>query len=318
MPPATGWIGPRDGGREVIDIGSIIGRTFDTVGREWSLFLVLAAPAALGALAQSLIAPPATMSEPASSELLLDDLGAIIVATIVAALFSLISVLAVTAATDELWRGRAAGVGGAFAHAVRALPRYLAVTILFGLVIAALVATPVALVLASPGAAAGLVVLFALVALVLLPVLLWISARLMLLVPVIVLDPDGVTGSIRRAWELSRGHALLLFALSLAIGVIGAMPLWGATLFASFVPSALVGGIALAISTLVYQPLAVIAMTIAWGDRIGGRHADSDVMARGRGRGTGALLVFGLSLILFVIGIGVAAQYAATDPTRFR
>ncbi|OGO58413.1 MAG: hypothetical protein A2V85_06000, partial [Chloroflexi bacterium RBG_16_72_14] len=290
------------------DIGSILGRTFDTLGREWSLFVVLAAPAALGAFVQSQIAPSTTMS--ASAEPRLDDLVSFVAGTIVGTLFSLLSVLAVTAAVDELWQGRAAGVGDAFARGIRALPRYLGVAILFGLVIFVLVAIPVALILAAPATASGgLVVLFGLGALVLLPVALWVGARLTLLVPVIVLDPAGVTGSIRRAWELSRGHALMLFALSIAIGLIGALPLWGASLFAAFVPNAIIGGIALAISTLVYQPLSLIAITIAWGDRIGGRHADSEAMARGRGRGTGALLVFGLSAILFVIGAGVAAQY---------
>jgi hypothetical protein len=311
-------VAPTDPGSRAIDIGSIIGRTFDTLGREWSLFLVLAAPAALGALVQSLIAPttpaPSTAADPR-----LDDLVTILGATVVSAAFSVLSVLAVTAAVDELWQGRAAGVGDAFARGIRALPRYLGVTILFGLAVFLLVAIPVALILAVPGSATGLlVVLFVLGALVLLPVLLWVGARLTLVVPVLVLDPDGVTGSIRRAWELSRGHALMLFALSIAIGLIGAMPLWGATLFAAFVPNAMIGGIALAISTLIYQPLSLIAITIAWGDRIGGRHADSETMARGRGRGTGALLVFGLTAILFVIGIGVAAQYAATTSPAFR
>ena len=43
--------GPRLG------VGSVIGRTFDTFGREWSLFLVLATPAALVGVLQLLVQP---------------------------------------------------------------------------------------------------------------------------------------------------------------------------------------------------------------------------------------------------------------------
>jgi hypothetical protein len=194
----------------------------------------------------------------------------------------------------------------------------LGVVLLLGLAVAAVALAAAALVLGSRAGlewATGLLVLIGL--LVVVPLAIWIGARLSLMGPVIVLERQGVVGSLRRAWDLSRGHALLLFVLSLAAGLLSALPLWGASLFAAFVPDALIAGIALAIATLVSHPLTVIAMTIAWGDRVGGRHAESAVMARGRGRGVAALIVFGLGAILFVIGFGVAAQGAASAGPAF-
>ena len=307
---------PADAGRPSIEIGSIIGRTFDTFGREWSLFLLLAAPAAVGSLLQAVIAPVATTA--AAPEPTIESLLPAILATIVASLFGLVSAVMITVAADDLWQGRVSGVAGAMSGGLGALPRYLVVVTLLGLAFAlvALVAAVVAGgALAVAGAAGGVVVVLG--ALVLLPLLVWTSARLSLLGPVIVLDPHGVTGTIRRAWEVTRGHALMLFVLSLGVGIVSALPLWGASLFASFVPDPAIAGVALAIATLVYQPLPVIAMTLAWGDLVGGRHADSEAMARGRGRGTAALLVFGLGAVLLVIGIGVAAQYSTGATPAF-
>ena len=57
-PAYPGWVLPANlvaGPR--IDVASVLGRTFDTFGREWSLFLVLAVPAAVASLLQMLITP---------------------------------------------------------------------------------------------------------------------------------------------------------------------------------------------------------------------------------------------------------------------
>lgn len=311
-PPTVGWVMPADVPRSPIQIGSIVGRSFDTLGREWSLFLVLAAPAGLGALLQTLITGPASTA-PADAPLRIDELVSSMLAVLVGMLFALVSSAAITVAADALWQGRQAGVSDAFAGALRALPRYLGVGIVMGLVIGALafVAILVVLVAGVVLGSPGVVALGAVAVLVAIPFLVYLSARLALLAPVIVLERHGVIGSIRRAWDLSRGFALVLFLLSLVVGIASALPLWGATLFAGVVEDPLVAGIALAIATLVFEPLPVIAMVLAWGDRIGGRHADSEVMARGRGRVVAALLVFGLGAALLVIGLGVAARTSA-------
>src|SRR3954447_22115075 len=50
-PPApSGWILPEAAPAPAVslDVGLVVGRTFDTLGREWSLFLALAVPAGIG------------------------------------------------------------------------------------------------------------------------------------------------------------------------------------------------------------------------------------------------------------------------------
>jgi hypothetical protein len=312
--PTVGWAPPGDAGQPTIDIGSIIGRSFDTFGREWSLFLALAAPAALGSMLQAILAP-ATMTATAPETASLEDLWPIFGAVLLSALLGLVSTVLITVATDGLWQGRPTGLGASLAGGLAALPRYAGVVVLlglaiFGLVVVAVVVTAAAAAILGPAAAA----ILALGLLLLVPVGIWIGARLTLLAPVIVLERNGVVGSITRAWRLSQGRVVMLFVLSIAIGLCAALPLWGGSLVSAFVTDPLVAGLALAIATLVYQPLPVIAMTLAWGDRIGGRHADSAVMARGRGRTTAIALVLGIGLVLFVIGLGLAARYATSVP----
>lgn len=310
----TGWVLPANVGRPAINIGSIIGRTFDTFGREWSLFLVLAVPAALGSFVQGLVTPASAASPEAMPTL--GEVVPYLATSVLAGLVGLVSTVMVAVAADGLWRGRQVGVAEAVTGGLRRLPRYFAVTVLIALAIGAVAALlGVVLVAAvSVGLQSGAVVLAALAAVVLLPVALWVAARLSLLGPVVVLEDHGIRGSITRAWDLSRGHAVMLFLLTFAIGVCAGLPLWGGSLFATYVESPWIAGLALAIAALVFQPLPVIAVVLAWGDLTGGRYADSPVMARGRGRRIAALLVFGLGAILFVAGFGVAGQYLATLP----
>lgn len=313
--PIAGWVVPADANRSAIDVASIIGRSFDTFGREWSLFLALAAPAALGSLLQAILAPPLMAGAAAPEIATLEDLWPMVGGTVLGATFGLLSTVLITVAADRLWQGLPTGLMDAFRGGLAALPRYLGVILLLALALAgvAIVAAVVAAVSLSLLGPVGIVVIVVGL-LVVVPVAVWIGARLTLLVPVIVLERNGVPGSIERAWRLSRGHALLLFVLSIAIGLCAALPLWSGSLVSAFVTDPLVAGIALAIATLVYQPLPVIAMTLAWGDRIGSRHADSEVMARGRGRMIGALLVLGLGVVLMLIGFGLGARYASTVP----
>ncbi len=312
--PTVGWAAPGASERPALDIGSIIGRSFDTFGREWSLFLALAAPAALGSMLQAVLAP-ATLGATAPETARLEDLWPILGAFLLSALLGLVSTALITVAADRLWQGRPIGLGASLAGGLAALPRYAGVVVLLGLAVVGLavvaaVVTAVAVAILGPAAAA--IPVFGL--LLLLPVGIWIGARLALLAPVIVLERNGVTGSIRRAWRLSQGRVLVLFVLTIAISLCAALPLWGGSLISAFVTDPLVAGLALAIATLASQPLPVIAMTLAWGDRVGGRHADSAVMSRGRGRTIAIALVLGLGIVLFVIGLGLGARYAASVP----
>ena len=305
---------PANAGRPAVNIGSIIGRTFDIFGREWSLFLVLAIPAALGSFVQGLVTPASAATPDAMPTLA--EFVPYIASSVLAGLVGLISTVMVAVAADGLWQGRQVGVAEVVTSGLRRLPRYVAVTVLIALAIGGVAAFlgVVVVAAAAVGLQSGAVVLAVLAGVVLLPVALWVAARLSLLGPVVVLEGHGIRGSIARAWDLSRGHAIMLFLLTLAIGVCAGLPLWGGSLFATYVESPWIAGLALAIATLVFEPLPVIAVVLAWGDLTGGRYADSTVMARGRGRGIAALLVFGLGAILFVAGFGVAGQYLATLP----
>ncbi len=305
---------PADLGRPTIEVGSVVGRAFDTLGREWSLFLVLAAPAGLGAFIQSLLVGSGGATT-TGGRFSLYDLGPFLGASLVSAAFGLVSSVAITVAADSLWQGRPIGEAGAFRTGIRALPRYLGVMLVIGLVVGG-IALVIGLAIIAAAAVAGpaAVLLGVLLAVVLVPVGIYVSARMVLLAPVIVLERQGVLGSIVRAWELSRGHALVLFLLTIVVALSAALPLWGGSLFAGSVDNSLIAAIALGIATLLFEPLPAIAVVLAWGDRIGDRHRDSELMARGRGRGIAALLVFGLGGILFFAGIGVAAQVMSATP----
>lgn len=319
---------PADLPSQTINVGSIIGRAFDTFGREWSLFVVLALPAALGTLLQALLTPggmgslgsPGTLGSTGSLAAMPTpaEIASYVGALLASSLLGLVSTIAIAVAADDLWQGRAVGVTDAMARALRVFPRYLLVVLTLTLMVGAIAVIAAAVVVgayAAAGPAAG-VVIGVLGFLVALPVALFVSARLSLIVPVVVLERNGIFASIVRAWDLSRGHAILLFALSFVISLCAAIPLWGGSLFAAFVTGPVIAGIALAIATLVFAPLPAIAMVLAWGDRVGGRYRDSEVMARGRGRRVAALLVFGLGGILFVAGFGVAAQASAGASLR--
>ena len=305
---------PADVGRPTIEIGSVVGRSFDTFGREWSLFLVLAAPAGLGAFLQSLLVGPVGAST-TGSRFSLYDLVPILGASLLSAAFGLVVVgrdhgrcgLAVAGPADRRSHGVPGRVAGTAAVPRRGardgfIAAGIALVIGLAMIAAAAVAGPAAIVLGV------------LLAVVLVPAGIYVSARLALLAPVIVLERHGVLGSIVRAWELSRGHALVLFLLTIVVALCAALPLWGGSLFAGSVDNPVIAGIALGIATLMFEPLPAIAVVLAWGDRVGNRHGDSELMARGRGRGIAALLVFGLGGILFVAGVGVAAQLMSRVP----
>jgi hypothetical protein len=264
-------------------------------------------------LVQGIVTPASAASDATPT---LGELVPYLATSVLAGLVGLVSTVMVAVAADGLWQGREVGVAEAVTGGLRRLPRYFAVTVLIALAIGGVAALLGGIVVAATaaGLGSGAVVLAALAVVVLLPVALWVAARLSLLGPVVVLEDHGIRGSIGRAWDLSRGHAIMLFLLTFAIGVCAGLPLWGGSLFATYVESPWIAGLALAIATLVFEPLPVIAVVLAWGDLTGGRYADSPVMARGRGRGIAALLVFGLGAVLFVAGFGVAGQYLATLP----
>jgi hypothetical protein len=233
----------------------------------------------------------------------------VIATAIVGQLLALVTTLGTTVATDRLWQGREAGLGDVLGATVAAMPRYLGVVILLGLAAAGIFAL-FALALAASWAVIGVgaIVIGALVFLFVgVPVSLYLGARLSLVVPVTVLEQHGVLGSIQRAWDVSRGHALLLFALSIAVAICAGLPLWGASMLSNANPGQPIGALAQALGSMVVLPIPSIAVVLAWGDLVGDRHRDSEVMARGKGRAVGAAIVLSLGAILLVVGIAASA-----------
>ncbi len=139
------------------------------------------------------------------------------------------------------------------------------------------------------------------------PFAIYLSARLSLLLPVLVLEPTPVLAVIGRTWRLTRSHALALFLTAFVIGLSGLVPAWGSALFSLFVDNRVMAGVAVALATMVVAPLGAIWTVLAWGRLTGAPHRDSEVMAAGKGRLVGFGLVAGVGMVLVVIGGGLAA-----------
>jgi hypothetical protein len=302
-------VGPRLG------IGSVLGRTFDTFGREWSLFLVLAVPAAIGAVLQLLVTPTvqsaivngAYRPAPPPNLWLVGTVG------IVLATLGGLSGLACAIATDRLWRGEVPGIVETARTTARSVPRAIPIWILAVVVqVIAVVATAgikppdpysVPPTGTDPSAAAMLLAVpFVLTGLF---VVIYVGIRLSLVLPVIALETGSILGVLPRAWRISKGHTVALFVIALMAGLCAVGVAWGASLFLLFGDNRAVAGIAIAIATLVTSPITGIWVAIAWGDLVGGRHADSPVMARGRGRWTAVAMIGGLGVLLVIAGIGI-------------
>ena len=312
LPPAApGWIPPdpivERGPR--LDVGLVVGRTFDTLGREWSLFLALALPAGIGGFITGVLSPSVLTVLREGGSTTEGQIASVALQSVVAVLTA-ITTLATIVAADALWRGTGVGLGEAIGRAVAVAPRAIA---LFAVVLVAtvgltlaLTATVVLLQAAAPAAGA----IGALVALAILVGVLYVSARLSLLLPVLVLEDTRALASIGRTWRLSRGHVLTLFLIALVIALCGILPSWGGLLFDMFVDNRLIAGVALGLGAMVVAPLAGIWTVIAWGILTGAPFRDSEVMATGRGRSVGFLLVATVGFVLVMAGAGLAATGA--------
>jgi hypothetical protein len=307
-PPAPGWlrpdpladIGPR------LNLSLVVGRTFDTLGREWSLFLALALPAGIGGFISGVLSPSVLTVLREGGSTTDGQVASLILQSFVAILTG-VTTLATIVAADTLWRGSPVGLGEAIGRAVAVAPRAIAlfVFVLVATVGLTLFLTVTVVLLQAMSPAAGAI--GALAAFAILVAVIYVSARLSLLLPVLVLEEVKVLGSIRRAWRLSRGHVLMLFVIAVVIALCGILPSWGALLFDMFVDNRLIAGVALGLAAMVVAPLAGIWTVIAWGILAGAPFRDSEVMTTGRGRTVGFLLIATVGLVLVMAGAGLAA-----------
>jgi hypothetical protein len=311
VPPTPGWKLPdASAGPAVrLDLPLVVGRTFDTLGREWSLFLALAIPAAIGGFISGVLSPslPALLRDGRSTE---DQVASMALQAVVA-IFGGVTTLGTIVAADGLWRGSSVGLGDAFGRAMSILPRVIAlfIVVLLATVGIAVALAATVLVLQSLGPVAGGVGAVAVLAL--LVVAIYVSARLSLILPVLVLEDTPVIASVARAWRITRGNALALFGIAFVIALCGILPTWGAILFDMFVDNRLVAGIALGLGTMVVAPLGGIWTVIGWGMLTGAPFHDSEVMTTGRGRTLGFLIIATVGLVLVVVGAGLGAVGAA-------
>jgi hypothetical protein len=313
--PGSGWLQPNSQpGGPRLDVGSIVGRTFDTYGREWSLFLILALPVALLSLAQAFAVPePAgggyaewSLATAADVERVVGDLVPLIVLLILGSLVSVSVTLAMIVATDQLWHAGSTSLPGAVAGALRAVPRAAALwfVVILGLGALAVVSTIGAILLVGAAGAIGTAALLSLAALVAVGLVV-IAVRLTPVLVVIAVERTGVLASVARTWDRTRGHAVMLFVTGFVIGLCSALGGYGSTLIAAGTDDRLVVGLASGLASLVAAPLSAIWVAIAWGDLVADRNRDAGAVTRGRGRWVSAALVAGLGAVLLIIGLAM-------------
>lgn len=302
-----------------IDLASIIGRAFDTYGREWSLFLVLALPTALGSALTVALAPESMFAFPPPGANATPtwpfDASDVILFTVLSlgsGLVSSVAVLAMMFAADRLWRGEPAGVAESFGGALRALPSAIGLWLMLMLAtvgLGLLILAPLALLLVLLPVIGALLAIVVVAALFV--ALLVFEARLSLLLPVLLFERPGIVGTVIRTWRLTHGNAIMLLVTAIAMGLIGGLASIGASMILMSTVSRPLASFATGLGTVVAAPLGAIWVVIAWGDLVGGRHLDSAVMSRGRGRLTALAILVGLGFVLFLAG---SVAYTTSPP----
>jgi len=151
-------------------------------------------------------------------------------AWMIVALVALLASLAGNLALTQLALKPGASVAEALRHALgRLLPMLAAVLLLIAAGVALLLAIAFLIVLfvtggapaADPGVPNEAMQRASLLMLVLIaPILIYFSARLMPMPPVAVAEPGGPFSIISRSWRLTRGHGLKLVGFILLIGVL--------------------------------------------------------------------------------------------------
>ncbi len=317
-PGGDGWPVPGrwTGSEQRLDVASILGRTFDTYGREWSLFLLLALPAALASLVQALVVPAYiqggyqgwTIAADADPQQVLQDAVLLVIVVAVGALVSGIGTLAMIVTADRMWQAQPTGLADALVGALRATPRAVALWIVLfvALVLGSMLIAISALLLTALAGVVGVLAIAALVV-VMVVALVIVAVRLTPILVVLVAERTGVRASLTRTWDLTRGHAIMLFVTGFVVGLCSALGVYGSSLIASASDSSIVAGLASGLAAMIAAPLSAIWPVIAWGDLVGGRHRDSAVVARGHGRAAAVVIVAGLGTILLIVGIAMVA-----------
>lgn len=294
-----------------LEVGAIVGRTFDTFGREWSLFLLFSLPAGIVGFLSSLLTPSMQASIRTQTQDSVEERVGFFALSIGLSLLSLFGTIGTVIVTDAYWRGTPIGVGDAVRRAVGQLPRAIGLFLVFLLIVLA-ISIPAAIVVviaALLGAAAGLGTFLLLVAvIVVVAVAIWASLRITPMYAVLLLERVPVSRVIGRAWALSRGNGVPLLGVAIVMGLATFLPTWGSMTFNLFVDDRLIAGIATGLSTLVVAPVGVIWTVLAWATLAGAPYHDNEVMTTGKGRSLGFLIVAAVGIMLLVTGGTIAAE----------
>lgn len=290
--PVSGWIVPDAPPGPRLSVGSVVRRTFEVFGREWSLFLALSLPAA-AAGGLSLLVPA-------------DDVALSLLVLVPTLVVSVLATAVLTVATADIAADRPVGVADVVARGVRAFPRLL---VLLALAVVAGIAVGLALVVTLLAAATvpgvGLVVSIALLVLVVLGLV--VAVRIYPVFALTTLERTGPVESLRRTWSLTRGRALALFGIALVMGLATGPAYWGASLLSldGGAPAVLANALAL----LVTAPVLTISGVLAYLDLRASRpEAPGPVPVRRGPRAIGLAIVLGVGVLLSVTGVGVVGD----------
>lgn len=288
-PGAAGWRG----------VGSIVGRSLDTYGSAFGLFLPLAAPVAMFS-ALSVFAGA--------------NVPALLLTAVLTAVVGLVTGAAMMFATDDLWRGVRSSIGDVLDRAAgRAvaliLSTFVVALILGGLVVIVAIAGVLLGVaaVAGSGSNAGLAIV-ALLALGASVIASFVLLRWALGGPAIALDGLGPLAGLTRSRALTRGHVWGLVGLYFALGLISLLASGGASLLSTYAPERALAAAGLAVATLLTSPLIAIAPAIAYRDLAGRPEGARDSLPRRAGRRLSLIAVFGAGLIVSAAGIWSVAS----------
>ena len=138
---------------------------------------------------------------------------------------------------------------GSLSKALSVFPKYLVDVLLVSLALLFLYAVMMAVYLVFVfiislffGSGIVFIILFALLSIPVLGAFLYASARLSLSTVVLVLEDAGVEASIRRAWKVSEGKVLSIFAATFTLGILYAVPIIALSIITVFFALATPGG----------------------------------------------------------------------------
>lgn len=290
--PPTPELGPDEAGWR--GVGAIVGRTLDTYGSSFGLYLILGAPLAIFGATTVFVGA---------------NLVALIPIAVFTALVGVVTSAAMMFATDDVWRGVRPGIADvldrAAGRAVALILSSLVVIVVLGAVVLVVgIAGVFVGVAATTGSGPGpVLVVLVLVAIALLVVASVVTLRWAVSGPAIALDGLGPIAGLRRSWALTRGHLWRLTRLYLALLLFTVMASTGASFLSTYAPERAFAAAGLALATLLTSPLLAISMAIAYRDLGGHPVVGGEGLPRRAGRVRSSIAVLGGGLILFAAGI---------------